>query len=340
MPRLQIIIFLTILTAFFACKDTNSSTSSEMEDPAVMEKDTSYVAAPDPIQYYCWVDKLRLREQPDTKSKVVGELSEGSLLTYQHEKTDFTQKITLRGKAYDEPWYKVRTTEGIEGWVYGGGVLKDKPKMDALPTAYDKCLEMKDHNYKSYEICISRTKSRQLKKDKQYVKQLPNKLQFNLLSGETKLLSDAKGEGEEYIAYDYRFYIPQMSFFVVRANLHEGGEYVLVNDKTGKVTRVAGYPRPAPGYRHLLMVNADLEAGFEFNGFQLWSYTDEGFKNILERDLRDFAPSMARWIDKQTVEIRVEPASHDKSREPKLMILKQGEGGEWTVTEEELEEER
>jgi len=338
MPRLQIIIFLTILTAFFACKDTNSSTSPETEGATTVDKDTSYVAPPDAIQYYSWVDKLRLRAQPDTKSKVVAELSEGSLLDYLFEKTDFTQKITLRGKAYDEPWYKVRTVEGIEGWVYGGGILKDKPKTDALPTPYDKCLEMKDHNYKSYEICISRTKSRQLKKDKQYVKQLPNKLQFNLLSGETTLLANNEKEEEEYIAYDYRFYIPQMSFFVVRANLHEGGEYVLINDKTGKLTTIAGYPRPAPGYRHLLTVNADLEAGFEFNGFQLWSYTDDGFKKILERDLRDYAPTTARWIDKQTAEIRVQPASHDKSREPKLMILKQGEDGEWAVTEEEVEE--
>ena len=338
MPRLQIIIFLTILTAFFACKDTNSSNSLETAVSEVEDKDTSSVAPPATVQYYSWVDKLRLRAQPDTKSKVVAELKEGSILDYLFEKTDFTQKITLRGKAYDEPWYKIRTAEGIEGWVYGGGVLKDKPKMDALPTPYDKCLEMKDHNYKSYEICISRTKSRQLKKDKQYVKQLPNKLQFNLLSGETKLLSDNKAEEETAVTYNYRFYIPQMSFFVVRADLHEGGEYVLINDKTGKMTTIAGYPRPAPGYRHLLTVNADLEAGFEFNGFQLWSYTDDGFKNILERDLRDFAPTTARWIDKQTAEIQAQPASHDKSREPKLIVLKQSEDGEWNITEEELEE--
>ena len=338
MPRLQIIIFLTILTAFFACKDTNSSTSAETRVPAVEDIDTSYVNPPSTIQYYSWVDKLRLRAQPDTKSKVVAELKEGSLLDYLFEKTDFTQKITLRGKAYDEPWYKIRTAEGIEGWVYGGGVLKDKPKMDALPTPYDKCLEMKDHNYKSYEICISRTKSQQLKKDKQYVKQLPNKLQFNLLSGETKILSDKKGQGETRVLYDYRFYIPQMSFFVVRANLEEGGEYVLINDKTGAITKIVGYPRPAPGYRHLLTVNADLEAGFEFNGFQLWSYTDNGFEKILERDLRDFAPLTARWLDKQTVEVLVHPASHDKSREPKLMVLRQGEDGAWGISEEEVEE--
>lgn len=337
MPRLQIIILLTILTIFFACKEDNASNDPNLEDPNTEKIDSSFVETPEEVQYYTWVDKLRLRAKPNTKSDVVAELKEGSLLTYLHEKTDFTQAITLRGKAFDEPWYKIKTPDGVIGWVYGGGVLKDIPVVDAMPTVYDKCLEMRSHNFKTYEICMSRTKSRQLKKDKQYVKKLPNKLQFNLLSGEKKILESRKGE--EAVSYDYRLYIPQMGYFVVEATYHEGREFILVNDKTGKEIRIGGYPRPAPGYRHLLVTNSDLEAGFEFNGFQIWGPSNSGFQKFMEENMKDFTPVSARWLDKATAEIQVAPDKHQSKLEPRLITMHLQDSGEWIRSEEINEEE-
>ena len=101
-----------------------------------------------PIHYLCaqtqyaqvTVDWLRVRSKPDTKkSRVLVKLMEGSYWKLTGEKTDFTNKIKLRGKEWDEPWYKIKfknCRSSIEtGWIYGGAmkVLNSKPKYANIP---------------------------------------------------------------------------------------------------------------------------------------------------------------------------------------------------------------
>ena len=129
----KILIFiLGILTFLVACKDTNSNSSPETSTPAT---DSSLQAneaknTPGTVEIYTWVDKLRVRATPDTDSEIIAELAEGEALTYLEEKTDFTQKISMRGSVQDEPWLKIRTKEGKTGWVYGGGVKFYRPEVD------------------------------------------------------------------------------------------------------------------------------------------------------------------------------------------------------------------
>jgi hypothetical protein len=77
-------------------------------------KPTSYLIAT--------VDQLNIRKAPRLDAGKVAQISEGTALTYLGKKTDFTIRITLRGKVHDEPWYKVMLADGQEGWVYGGAV--------------------------------------------------------------------------------------------------------------------------------------------------------------------------------------------------------------------------
>ena len=97
-----------------ACKD-----SEKTDDPGT-DPETTEVKPVDTV--YAWVDDLLIREEPNQKGKRVDQVKEGSAILYLGEKTDFTDKIKLRGKQYDEPWYKVKTGKGKEGWVYGGAV--------------------------------------------------------------------------------------------------------------------------------------------------------------------------------------------------------------------------
>lgn len=69
------------------------------------------------------VDNLRVRSKPGTtNNEVLFSLAENTLVRYLGEKSDFTTKVTLRGKDYDEPWYKVETHGGQQGWLCGGAV--------------------------------------------------------------------------------------------------------------------------------------------------------------------------------------------------------------------------
>lgn len=81
--------------------------------------------APAPKLYYAWVDNLNLREAPKTSAKVVAKVSAGEAMTDLGEMTDFTEKIKLRGKTFDEPWVKVELSNGTVGWVFGGAVKRE-----------------------------------------------------------------------------------------------------------------------------------------------------------------------------------------------------------------------
>ncbi len=68
------------------------------------------------------VDGLQLREAPGPEGKVIRGLKLGESLTDLREVSDFTTPVQLRGIAFNEPWLKVKTGKGEEGWVYGGAL--------------------------------------------------------------------------------------------------------------------------------------------------------------------------------------------------------------------------
>jgi len=96
--------------------DDNSSNPAAAEDQATI--------APENKTVLSWVENLNIREQPNMKSNVVAKAKENESLTLTGEKSDFTEKVTLRGTSYDEPWVQVKTADGKIGWVFGGAIKK------------------------------------------------------------------------------------------------------------------------------------------------------------------------------------------------------------------------
>lgn len=76
---------------------------------------------------YAWVDHLSIREQPNLEAKVKGRLSDGQEVLWEMEKSQHSTEVTLRGKKYNLPWYKV-SAEGIEGWVNAAGLSEEAPR--------------------------------------------------------------------------------------------------------------------------------------------------------------------------------------------------------------------
>ena len=329
MYRFSIIIYLTLLTFAWSCKDTNSSDSQETEMAATDSLAVS-TTSKEAVKLYAWVDKLRLRERPETKSKVLAELKEGEELYYLNEKTDFTERINLRGQVFDEPWLKVRTANQKEGWIYGGGVKFYKLDIDEHPSPYENCIRLfNDRKHKAAATCFARTQKTQLKKDQQYVTQSKEGITFRLLSGKEKQLLHEMDEAVEGPAhtYDYRYYIPQMGYFVVQKHTLDKGTYVLVNDKSGKEIDLWGYPKAAPDFKHLLSYHGDLESGFEANGLQLFGFTDRGLEKLWEQELTDYEPVSVRWLNQSTAEIDLRPPTYNTDLRPKIVLLKAGPNG-------------
>lgn len=79
---------------------------------------------------YVWVENLRARKEPGANAEVIMELKAGTVLIDLKEKSSFKDKVTLRGKSYEEPWLKVKLPNGSTGWVFGGAVTSQMEEAD------------------------------------------------------------------------------------------------------------------------------------------------------------------------------------------------------------------
>ncbi len=77
---------------------------------------------------YSWVDKTRVRHLPSFKKKAFTFLKEGEKVVWKGIESNKKIKITLRGKKFNTPFYKVQLENGKEGWVYAGALSIKKPK--------------------------------------------------------------------------------------------------------------------------------------------------------------------------------------------------------------------
>ncbi|MCB0619739.1 MAG: SH3 domain-containing protein [Saprospiraceae bacterium] len=81
--------------------------------------------APSRLSLTANIDYLRIRKEPGQNGEVVGDVSVGDSLFYLGEVSAFTTRVKLRGIWFDEPWIKVERVDGLQGWVYAGGLNID-----------------------------------------------------------------------------------------------------------------------------------------------------------------------------------------------------------------------
>ena len=71
---------------------------------------------------YAVVGGLKLRTGPTRDSAIVQELALNEPIYFLNEVSDFKEKINMGAYIAEEPWIKIRTKRGQEGWVYGAGI--------------------------------------------------------------------------------------------------------------------------------------------------------------------------------------------------------------------------
>lgn len=78
------------------------------------------------------INNLKVRKTPDLKSDVITQLPLFEKVYYMEEVTDSLYEINLGYETATEPYVKIRTKRGIEGWVYGAGVNYIKKKRSGV----------------------------------------------------------------------------------------------------------------------------------------------------------------------------------------------------------------
>ncbi|MBR9921466.1 MAG: SH3 domain-containing protein [Bacteroidetes bacterium] len=103
-------------------------------EPAATEEQASAKAETPKVEtrvvgrLYVTIDGLKVRKEHNLKSDVIVELPLYEEVYFMDEVTDFKEEISLGYEVANEPWVKVRTKKGHEGWVYGAGVNYYKQK--------------------------------------------------------------------------------------------------------------------------------------------------------------------------------------------------------------------
>lgn len=97
---------------------------------------------------FALVNKLNVREKPDTKSRVLFQVAEGYAMFQTGKLSKEKTTITIRGQEKTDAWYEVKLKdESITGWVHGA--LIGKSKDDFFPS-FDKEIE-KNIKLKKYK---------------------------------------------------------------------------------------------------------------------------------------------------------------------------------------------
>ena len=273
---------------------------------------------------YVAVKNLRLRAEPDTKKEILADLVEGDSLTFLNNKTEFTQKISLRDTYWDEPWLEVKTSKGIKGWVYGGGVTPYRPYIAAGPSPYDKCYELKKSGRTTaFDDCIAVAIQRQIRKDKDFVSKDGNDLILNLKSGETKVFTN---KADTKLRFDYLYHLGSMNAFVVREKSDRGNRVLLVNDKSGDVFPIWGLPKPSPDGKKMVVTKSDSGIA---NGVQIITRVNNTFNVSFTKITPGMEPYEPKWTDIKNVQILLQPTAENMEARSTYLLLMQNGDGEW-----------
>lgn len=81
---------------------------------------------------YVVIPDLKLRTGPSLDSTILQTLPLFEPVLFMEEVSSFTEEINLGYEKADEPWVRVRSMQGNEGWVYGAGVNFYKKKRKGL----------------------------------------------------------------------------------------------------------------------------------------------------------------------------------------------------------------
>ena len=79
---------------------------------------------------YVVLNGLKLRKGPTRDSMIVRQLKINEPVDFLGDVTPFKEKINMGDYIAEEPWVKVRSSTGVEGWVYGAGVSYYPPVIE------------------------------------------------------------------------------------------------------------------------------------------------------------------------------------------------------------------
>jgi hypothetical protein len=152
-----------------------------------------------------------------------------------------------------------------------------------------------------------------------------DQLLLTLTNGRVLTLTNNVTDPDEskHVVYRFRGPLAGSNFWVLDVTRWESGFVLLINQQTGRRTRLLGRPVLAPKGNYLVTSNSDMEAHYSPNGLQVWSL-EEGIPMLRwNRVVNSWGPEEIRWLNDQTLIIRqYHPDSTPQIRYARLLLPK------------------
>ncbi|MDC0231332.1 SH3 domain-containing protein [Aureispira] len=103
-------LFFSITLAILSCSEDISQASSNLH-PVEINASPRIFMRTKSIQ-------LNIRQNPDLDGKILKTLIANSIIEFLNDSTIFRTQITYNKQKYNSNWYKIKTKDEIEGWIY------------------------------------------------------------------------------------------------------------------------------------------------------------------------------------------------------------------------------
>jgi hypothetical protein len=119
-------------------------------------------------------------------------------------------------------------------------------------------------------------------------------LVLRLLNNKTEIFPLWDAEKDE--GYNFEHYFANIDYYLLRVQWGEGNCWMLVNRKNGFKKYISGLPYISKNKQKILTINSDLEAGYSFNGLELFSIEFDSLKTEF-RKKTIWGPTNVKWIN-------------------------------------------
>ncbi len=169
---------------------------------------------------------------------------------------------------------------------------------------------------KTFTSSLDTSESNNIKQNSAFVKRNGDTLSITLGNSKIKtLINEPYKEGADNLTeYKYLGKIRSIDYHLIYVGLYEAFTYLLINNKTGKETFLCGVPAVSPNKKYLAASCCDLQAGFVFNGIEMYDVESDSLKLNWKRELTKWGADELTWLDDHILILkkqRLDSASQD-----------------------------
>lgn len=133
---------------------------------------------------------------------------------------------------------------------------------------------------------------------KDVVKRAGDTLLLTLENGSKKtFINQSSIESDNFTEYHFISRLQDVNYYLMKVYFYEAFSYLMVNAKSGKETYLCGIPAISPDKSKVIAGCFDLQAGFVFNGLQLFEITSDSLSLTWSRELTKWGADNLAWIN-------------------------------------------